>query len=206
MNIAIDSVSCGMIQENAYIVSASGRDDCVGVDPGDEADKLIRCIGDLRVGAILLTHGHFDHIMAVGALAERYDAPVYVGAADIEMLNDPSINGYAGLMGNPNQTWPRIEAVPFGDALTACGMTFEVLPTPGHSKGSVCLYLRNEGVIFTGDTLFEAGYGRLDLHGGDVNEMVASLKRLFALPDGVRAYPGHGGETTIGAERARYRL
>ena len=206
MLITILPLSCGMIQENAYIVSADGRDDCFVVDPGDEADKLIRAVGDKRVGAILLTHGHFDHIMATGTLAERYDAPVYAGAADIEMLNDPSINGYANLMGIAKQTWPRIGATPYGDALEICGMAFEVIPTPGHSMGSVCLYLKDAGVIFTGDTLFEAGYGRLDLHGGNLNEMIASLRRLFALPGDVRAYPGHGGATTIGAERARYRL
>ena len=81
-----------------------------------------------------------------------------------------------------------------------------MLSTPGHSRGSVCLYLRDEGVLFSGDTLFQAGYGRLDLYGGDMNAMIASLKALFALPGNVRVYPGHGGETTIGAEKARYRL
>ena len=88
MRIAIQPVSCGMIQENAYIVSAEGRADCVVVDPGDEAPKLKRMLGERRVGAILLTHGHFDHIMAAGALAADFDAPVYVGAGDAEMLND----------------------------------------------------------------------------------------------------------------------
>lgn len=206
MPVSILPVSCGLIQENAYIVRAAGRDDCVVVDPGDEADKLVRRIGDARVGAILLTHGHFDHIMAAGELAGRYGATVYIGAQDAEMLNDPSINGYEYFNGVTAHDWPQLRATPYGASLSACGLDFEVLPTPGHSKGSVCLYLKDEGVLFSGDTLFEAGYGRLDLFGGDTNDMIASLRRLFTLPAEVRVYPGHGGATTIGAERARYRL
>ena len=85
-------------------------------------------------------------------------------------------------------------------------MDFAVLPTPGHSRGSVCLYLKDEGVLFSGDTLFRAGYGRLDLHGGKMGAMLRSLKVLFALPGDVKVYPGHGDATTIGEERARYRL
>ena len=81
-----------------------------------------------------------------------------------------------------------------------------MLHTPGHSRGSVCLYLEDEGELFSGDTLFEAGYGRVDLHGGDPRQMLSSLKALFALPGETRVWPGHGGPTTIARERARYRL
>ena len=206
MNINIDRVLCGMIQENAYIVQATGRDDCVVIDPGDEYEKLARALNGRRVGAILLTHGHFDHIMATGPLARAQGAPVYVGEADMEMLNDAAINGHADLMGG-GTCWPRIEARPYeGAALAACGMDFDVLPTPGHSKGSVCLYLKDAGVLFSGDTLFRAGYGRLDLYGGDVADMLRSLKALFALPADTRVYPGHGEVTAIGDERIRYHL
>jgi glyoxylase-like metal-dependent hydrolase (beta-lactamase superfamily II) len=85
-------------------------------------------------------------------------------------------------------------------------MDFEVLHTPGHSRGSVCLYLPGEGALFSGDTLFRAGYGRLDLYGGKMGDMLRSLKALFRLPGDVKVYPGHGEATTIGEERARYRL
>ena len=94
----------------------------------------------------------------------------------------------------------------FGDSLSACGLEFEILHTPGHSMGSVCLYLPSDGVLFSGDTLFEAGYGRMDLYGGSVDEMIRSLKRLFELPGETRVYPGHGGMTTIARERGRYRM
>ena len=206
MSIQIQSVCCGEIGENAWIVRREGRDDCVVVDPGDEYPKLKRAIGDSKVAAILLTHGHFDHIMAVGEMAAETGAPVFVGAEDLEMLNDPLLNGGAGLMGMTRMDGPAIQAQPFDEELSAAGLDFEILPTPGHSRGSVCLYLPNEGVLFSGDTLFRAGYGRLDLHGGSPLHMRESLKRLFSLPPETRVYPGHGMSTTIGEERSRYRL
>ena len=206
MPIQIQNVTCGMIQENAWIVWLEGREDCAVIDPGDEYPKLKRAIGDRKVAAILLTHGHFDHIMAVGEMAAETGAPVYVGAEDAEMLNAPMLNGYVDLMGIARMPGPAIEARPFGETLSAVGMEFRVLPTPGHSKGSVCLYLPDEGVLFSGDTLFAGGYGRLDLHGGSPADMRNSLKALFELPGEVRVYPGHGGPTTIARERVRYRL
>lgn len=206
MSIAIQTVPCGMIQANAYIVQAEGRDDCVVVDPGEEFPKLMRAVGERRVGAILLTHGHFDHTQAAATLSRATGAPVYVRPEDIEMLNDAWLNGYAGLMGRERMDGPDIAAQPLGNALAACGLEFSVLPTPGHSKGSACLYLPAEGALFSGDTLFRAGYGRVDLHGGNLRQLIASLRRLFELPGETRVYPGHGGATTIAAEKARYSL
>lgn len=206
MTVNLQAVCCGAIQENAYIVWAEGRTDCVVVDPGDEYPKLERALGERRVAAILLTHGHFDHIMAAAELAEAQGAPVYAAEADMEMLNDPALNGYANLMGGGRMPGSTLSAQPFPETLSAAGMDFTILPTPGHSRGSVCLYLPEQALLFSGDTLFEAGYGRLDLHGGDPRQMGESLRRLFALPGETRVYPGHGGPTTIARERARYRL
>ena len=206
MPIQIQSVCCGEIGENAWIVWREGRDDCVVIDPGDEYPKLKRAIGDKRVAAILLTHGHFDHIMAVGAMVRDTHAPVYVGAEDMEMLNNPMLNGRMGLMGVSRMEGPVITAQPYGEELSVAGLNFIVLPTPGHSRGSVCLYLPDEKVMFSGDTLFCAGFGRMDLHGGSPAHMRESLRRLFNLPPGVKVCPGHGMSTTIGDERSRYRL
>ena len=205
MRVNIQAVSCGIIQENAYIVSRDGRDDCVVIDPGDDFAKLRKALGNRPVGAVLLTHGHFDHILAAGPLSQATGAPVYIHEADAEMLNDSTLNGYADLMGGFAQG-PEVTALPLGEAIQASGLDFAVLHTPGHSKGSVCLYLKDEGVLFSGDTLFEAGYGRVDLYGGDMRAMLNSLKSLFDLPGDTRVCPGHGGETTIARERARYRL
>ena len=206
MPITIQRVLCGMIQENCYIVQAQGHSDCVVIDPGDDYPRLKAAIGDRQVGAILLTHGHFDHIMAAGAMAADFGAPVYVGAEDAEMLNDITKCDYMGMLVLSSADWPFIDAAPFSETLSACGMDFAVLSTPGHSRGSVCLYLKDEGVLFSGDTLFRAGYGRLDLYGGRMGDMLRSLKALFTLPGDVEVYPGHGEATTIGAERTRYRL
>ncbi len=206
MSIDIRRVVCGLIQENCYIVQDEGRDDCVVVDPGDEYPKLKAAIGDRRVGAILLTHGHFDHIMAAGEMTRDFCTPVYVGAEDAEMLNDITKSDYTGMLGLARADWPAIDAAPFGESLSVCGMDFTVLATPGHSRGSVCLYLKDEAVLFSGDTLFRAGYGRLDLYGGKMGAMLKSLKYLFTLPGEVAVYPGHGDATTIGEEKARYRI
>lgn len=206
MAINIEAIPCGSIEANAYIIQAEGRDDCAVVDPGGEWERLLDAVGARRVAAILLTHGHFDHILAAAPLSAQTGAPVYVHPGDMEMLNDAALNGYQNLMGVATMAAPPIAAEPLGEALSAAGLDFTVLHTPGHSKGSVCLYLRDEGALFSGDTLFRAGYGRLDLHGGSVHDMGESLRRLFALPPQTRVYPGHGGDTTIGEERARYRL
>ena len=206
MPIQIRSVCCGTIQENAWIVGLEGRDDCVVVDPGDEYSKLAKAIGDKKVSAILLTHGHFDHIMAVGELAAATGAPVYIHPLDMEMLDDMRLNGGLGLMGVSAMPGPAIHAKALDEELSAAGMDFEIIHTPGHSKGSVCLYLPDEGALFAGDTLFMGGFGRMDLHGGSPLEMRESLRRLFTLPGEVRVYPGHGPSTTIGDERSRYRL
>ena len=206
MSIHICRVSCGLLQENCYIVQSEGRDDCVVIDPGDDYPKLKAAIGDRRVGAVMLTHGHFDHIMAAGEMARDFGAPVYVGAEDAEMLNDITKSDYTGMLGLAQADWPAIDATPFGETLSVCGMDFSILSTPGHSRGSVCLYLEGEAVLFSGDTLFRAGYGRLDLYGGKMSAMVKSLKYLFTLPGEVAVYPGHGDATTIGEEKARYRI
>ena len=205
MSVNIKAVHCGIIQENAYIISRAGRDDCVVVDPGDDYARLRQAVSERQVGAILLTHGHFDHILAVAPLADATGAPVYIHEADAVMLNDSRLNGFTDLMGGVAQG-PEIAARPMGEHVEASGLVFAVLHTPGHSKGSVCLYLPEEGVLFSGDTLFEAGHGRVDLYGGDMRSMLDSLRALFALPGETKVYPGHGGPTTIARERARYRL
>ena len=115
-------------------------------------------------------------------------------------------------MGSYNQTvcslpFPKaLEALPYGDTIDLCGIRFQVLHTPGHSSGSVCLYDAENGVLFSGDTLFRAGFGRTDLYGGSSSKLRASLHRLFTLPRDVRVYPGHAGSTTIGTEMQRYGL
>lgn len=207
MNINIQTIPCGSYQANAYLVQMEGREDCALIDPGDDLRGLQLAIAGTgrKLGAILLTHGHFDHMLAAGPLARETGAQIYIHADDMEMLNDSKLNSYAQEVAVlPAPTDLQVEML--GDVLDICGMPFEVLSTPGHSKGSVCFYLSQAGVLFSGDTLFQAGFGRMDLYGGSPAQMRGSLKRLYALPGEVEVYPGHGPKTTIAAERARYHL
>lgn len=202
----IRRICCGAYQENAYLVCPEGRGDAFLVDPGDDLTALRRAIGESgrSLSAILLTHGHFDHILAAQPLAEETGAAVYIHAGDAEMLDDPAKCAYSPevcRLGPPE----GLARTLYGAEIEACGVPVRVLHTPGHSKGSVCL-LAEGNILFSGDTLFCAGYGRTDLYGGDDAQMVRSLKRVLALPGETAVLPGHGPATTIAAERRRYGL
>ena len=204
----IRTVSCGSFAENCYLVCPEGRDDAFLVDPGDGLHPLMLAIqaSGRKLAAILLTHGHFDHILAAQPLSDLHDAPVYIHSADAEMLDDPAKSAYMPNVCTlePPENLPRTT---YGDTIEICGTTLKVLHTPGHTKGSVCLYDEEGGILFSGDTLFRAGYGRTDLHGGSDHDIVASLRYLMTrLPGETIVLSGHGNETTLGLERRRYGL
>ena len=203
----IRAVLCGAYQENAYLVCPDGRSDAFIIDPGDGLSAIQSALAESgrTLAAILLTHGHVDHILAAQPLAEQYGATVYIHDADAEMLDDPEKSAYSpeDCLLPPPVALPRTV---YGDTVCVCGETLHVLHTPGHTRGSVCLYDTDGGVIFTGDTLFRAGYGRTDLYGGSNSAIIASLTFLLALPPRLVALPGHGPATTIGAEHRRYGL
>lgn len=188
----IKRLECGAYAANAYIVN-----DTLVIDPGDDLAALEAAVEN--VGAILLTHGHFDHMLAAEPLYRAHGAQVYIHPADGAMLSDAGLSAYHQWVSK----LPQPKGMPHADYPEEL-FGFRVLHTPGHTPGSVCLYSEAEKVIFTGDTLFRAGYGRFDLAGGDVNALAASLRYLLTLPDDVTVYPGHGESTTIGEERRRY--
>lgn len=189
----IEKIVCGAYAENAYCIDGE-----LLIDPGDDLPTLARLAGGIK--AILLTHGHFDHMLAAEELQKRTGVPVYVHPLDAPMLSDASLSAY-----NPEvSSLPQPGHIAY-TAYPESLFGFRVLHTPGHTPGSVCLYREAEKVLFSGDTLFRAGFGRTDLAGGSMHQLLSSLRTLLALPRDVRVYPGHGESTTIDEECRRYR-
>ncbi len=180
-------LTVGPLGTQCYLIWADGRDDCVVIDPGFEPEKIRAALSGRRIAAILLTHGHFDHIGGVRALMDQ-DTALVIHALDAPMLSDPELN--AGYLINTTVTAPQpTHLVAEGDEVTYGGVSLRVLHTPGHTPGSVC-YLA-EPWLFTGDTLFHGGYGRTDLPGGSMTQLRASLRRLMSLIPQWEVLPGH---------------
>jgi len=193
----IMGIPVGMIQENCYIAYGEESSQALIVDPGDWADRLIELLTEKKLTpvAILLTHGHFDHIGGVEALREHYKIPVYATKAEQEVLQNTAMS-MAGF------TLKADEIVSDGQELLLGGMKVKVLETPGHTPGGCCYYFPEEGALFSGDTLFCESVGRTDFPGGDMSKLVRGIReKLMTLPEDVTVYPGHMEETTIGHEK-----
>ena len=191
----------GPVQTNCYFLSDMNGD-CVVVDPGEEAAKIIDYIEkkDLKPVAILLTHGHFDHIGAVDEVREKYGIKVYAAAAEKETLQNPDINLSSQF--GAGFTVEADEYFDDGQEIELLGEKVRCILTPGHTKGGMCYYFTNSGMLFSGDTLFQQSVGRTDFPGGSMSEIVRSIReKLFVLPDYVSVYTGHGMMTTIKDEK-----
>ena len=192
----------GSIAANCIVLWNEGSDVCWVIDPGQDVDDLTAFLDEhgLTPAAIVLTHGHFDHIGAVPGLLAKWPAlPVHLGPGDVIML------------GHPQNAWPPdypsvpkpatlVADLAEGSTLSAGGVSAKVLSTPGHTPGSVCLYFESDHLLLTGDTLFAGSCGRTDFPGGSMPQMKSSLKRLAALPPETTVIAGHGSPTTIGRE------
>lgn len=202
-SLQLEQITVGPIGTNCYLLFNRDSGELFLVDPGDEPQRIEQKISAMggRPTAILLTHGHSDHIMAVEALKKDFpDALIYAAEEDRCMLSSESpLN--SGFETRPfHVTVDR--TVKDGMEMKAAGVRIRVMATPGHTEGSVCYYLPDEGILFSGDTLFQESYGRTDLATGSDTDMMSSLhKILTALPDEIRVLPGHMGETTIGHEK-----
>ena len=192
------AMTLGDYQTNTYIVHDSGEKRCVVIDPGYEPVLILekaRALG-LTVEAVLLTHGHFDHVGGVEQIVEQTGCALYMHRGDWEKAPAP-INSYLYPLANDDFT--DISFCKEGDEIQAAGVTFSVMETPGHTQGSVCY--RCHEAIFTGDTLFAGSCGRTDLPGGDGQAMKASLRRLAALEGDFYVFPGHGEKSTLNQEK-----
>ena len=185
---SIRRVCVGMLGTNCYIVSDPERDDCVVIDPGAEPERIRRAMDGKKLAAILLTHGHFDHIGAVDALMGS-DTVLVIHEADAAMPGDTTLN-VSWMIGETVTAQKPTRTVREGDDLTLAGLTFTVLHTPGHTPGCACYACGD--VLFTGDTVMGAGCGRTDLPGGDDEAMSRSLARLAPLRARYTMLGGHG--------------
>lgn len=197
----VRKISVGKLETNCYILSIN--DEALIIDPGDEPEKISNLINAVGVKpvAILLTHGHWDHFGAAENLKKLYSIDIYVHPDDRESVEEPSACTFF------DYPWLKdFAAKPTKEfkegTIKIENFNFEVIHTPGHTKGSCCFYFEKEKIIFTGDTLFKSAIGRTDLSCSEPDKMSLSLRKLSMLPDEVVVYPGHGPETTIGTEKS----
>ncbi|MCR5767311.1 MAG: MBL fold metallo-hydrolase [Lachnospiraceae bacterium] len=199
----VRELEVGPLGTNCYIVySGENADRAAVIDPGDEPEKISRLLMELGLGveAILLTHGHFDHIGGVSGLLERFgDAKLYACRSEDALLHDPMLNCSA-MVRNPHTVNADV-LIDDGEIVNVAGVKFRVIATPGHTAGSICFYSEEEKIMFSGDTLFCGSMGRTDLPTGDSGTLAASLRRLKEFPEETVVYPGHGPQTTIGDEK-----
>lgn len=192
----------GMVMTNCYGLLNTQTKEMILVDPGDSPEVIGRMVEELegKPVAIFLTHGHYDHILALEAVKEKYQIPVYACKEEEELLGDTSLN-LTGQVRRPMAVHPET-LVSDLEKFTVAGFSVQAIHTPGHTKGSVCYYFPEESLLVSGDTLFHGSVGRTDLPTGSTAQMMESLKRLLeTLPEETDVLPGHEAATTIGYEK-----
>jgi len=201
----IDSLALGAYETNCYVLrSSEGAKYCLIVDAGLGANKLIEFLQENQLNpvAVVLTHGHIDHIEGVAALrAEFPEIKVHIHKLDAEMLTEPYTN-LSAMTGVPFSIEPADFLLEDQSVIEQAGIKLKVLHTPGHTPGGICLYSEDEVVVFTDDTLFADSIGRTDFPNGDTEQLLQSIReKLFILPDETKVYSGHGPSTSIGHEK-----
>jgi hydroxyacylglutathione hydrolase len=196
----IHTIVVGRLETNCYVLQSNT--DAMIIDPGDEPDRIVRFVRDIKVkpSQIIATHTHFDHVLGVDTVRAELNIPFLIHHDDLTMLESMQ-SRVRQFMGFEVPPPPKVDGyLKDGDSLKVGDETVRILHTPGHSPGSISL--AGEGYVLTGDALFNQSIGRTDLPGGDLKTLIHSIKdRLFKLGDNTTVYPGHGPETTIGDEK-----
>lgn len=200
--LKIGRIVMGMCQTNCYFVYEEGKNQVLLFDPADQGGYIYNALKEkgFTVAAILLTHGHFDHIWGVNEIKDLSGAKVYAYEKEKGLCEDASLNVSKGA--GRACTVKADRYVKDGEEISEAGITCRLLATPGHTSGSCCYYFEPDKLLISGDTLFQESVGRTDLPTGSMSALVRSVKeKLFPLPDEVKVYPGHGEATTIGHEK-----
>lgn len=199
----IKAMELGWVATNVYIVYNEDTKECVIIDPAAKAEKIEAFIDEegLKPVAILLTHAHADHMLALDEIRDRYKVKAYLGEHDADLIENSEYNAGKYLFRKDIKTKADV-LLKDGEKLELLGHVFEVIETPGHTHGSVCYLVRDEDIIFTGDTLFRNSYGRYDLYSGDFEALKTSLRdKIFTLDDKIIVYPGHMSISTLEYEK-----
>lgn len=203
--IRVKFMVVGPVSTNCYFLINEELKEAAIVDPGDQPERIKAFLAkeEVKPVAILLTHGHFDHMMAAEPLRAEYNIPVYACAREKELLNSSRKNLSYGFI-RTDYTMDADVYCKEGDEFYLAGCRIKVLETPGHTKGGCCYYIASENIVFTGDTLFCQSIGRTDFEGGSYPEICRSIKeKLFVLPEETVCYCGHGEGTSIRHEKGR---
>lgn len=203
MKIRLDYILISGVSTNCYLLINEDSSDAVLIDPAGDASAIREMLqrNKCRLRAVLLTHGHYDHIGAAECIKDEYGVKVYAGEQEKELLADPYMN-LSGHMDRENITLSADEWLSDGQHISPAGFDILAIHTPGHTEGGMSYYVEEAGILFSGDTLFEGSVGRTDFATGSFSKIVSSIKgKLFKLPDDTKVFPGHGDCTTIADEK-----